>query len=1692
MRKHLTIISHNINGGFHNKIADIANLAEHYDADFFFMQEVHLIQHKFHPKFIPLNNYTYEYNILTNKMAESKYVKNKKEKIRRKFKDYPEEIKKQFDNIDKSKFKPSEGTMVLINKRWYGKYSIIKHKKRRYILIILELETERYFLLNLYAPTGVLVKQKEKANKFMVKITEFMKQQILKKNNSAGKKITHIIMAGDYNMVPKANLDRERSLAQAYQINTKNASLNKLITDLNMIDTYRFLHRQRKQYTFRRLAKIDTKKISSNSFEPIYLSRARIDLFLTKRSMVQNIKMCDIIKKCIYNSDHSPIIIKYKILRMKALSRKENNVIHNPRLKTKEQGIVKLKEIGLTFQFNDTVIQNQQRWIKEKNKNEKIKIRNNTLESITKNMFEFFSETIGLTRARKGKLSWSQQAINDPESKKLKIGRKKCDRALKVINKHFLYGTGRVKKIINRVNGLQIYWDKIFPNSDYFFMWLDSNKKNNVDIIRHIKTLRNFLVRTLRKLLRIYRQKKIAQCVNRYIDNYTSQKKKFFSKILPKNKNYTQMEVLQNPDNPDEVTTSEKKKLKWIKNYFNEKVYKSRINMQQIPTWLLNKKNAKLGKQHLVCVITEKELQEAIVHLKNFTAAGDDGIPPELFEAIWQNKTIRPLILKCYNSCLQSKSIPNKWKMANIFLIPKKENPINLDFFRPISLLNAQHKIFTQILTRRLSKFMESNKFLSPSQQGSRKKCSTFNHINSLINIFRDRKESGKDGNKKDICVTFLDIRKAFDSIEFSVIKQTLIYYDIPLPFIDMLMNIYKDNKAKVLTPFGITEEINIQRGVRQGDVLSPLLFIMVLNPLLEMVIEKNLGYNMVGIDGINEVISILAYVDDMVLLTSNRQQMLDILGLVKKFLDTYGIQINYSKTKYSSTYKNDTDILLNNNTIKYISPNTSYRYLGILINLNLSWQKDQKKAVNNFKYNLNRIRYQRYSPDIKVEVINRILFPGLEYHMCIYIFSNIQRKIIKNSLKSVARYWFSIPRHIKNEYIWLEKKYAGIGILNANAFNFAVFMQNFKKNCLNKEPCLPQKTTQILIKKNLLLRKNNHHLMNINFQQNKQCQKFNILDSSIKSFMKLIYKFKLAIKHSWRFSNRLEYFLPPNLFKRIKPNMIKTFGSTDCSHFSNNFGILKKKVSRCLTTYQKKLLYPFITIAGTHMVKKHIGNISTEMRDVFPMPRINILRDHLNNYYIERNTQMFFLSSNITYVNNEIWAWSDGSGDGFRYGWGVWFSNNSILNNKGRTYLIHSVFEGEMMAMEYILSIVPHNIKLRLFIDCQSAIDVLDINNNSREKKINEKIHRYIIRRINSLLKQRMTNTVFQKVRSHYKEKLMAAKNNDRNLYNKIKAEIAKLKNVYGQNFNLVMKGNEAADSLAKQSLNLPSSNFHKCGGMDDYTIYKPLLDINGNYMNMMGHETGMPVVDPIRKQILYMYQEKYKKKWKVNRNKRWNNQYINFKMTTEILCNKSIDINLFKYKKFLIRILNKSLATSANLFSYASFLKGKKNEGKKLTLRQEYKIKIYNTNICTLCKEKENIFHISSNCIHNSNLQSQKIEQIQNTLDKNINTKCVKIKYWLTKQSHNNIPMSKRKVHNKNSKLLNVGILTNKFTQEITSKIHDKDDAIKMLSNIQWIILGYDWLMYRNSLRIFFNSLKRNKLYVNKFHNKQKTGIT
>ena len=194
-------------------------------------------------------------------------------------------------------------------------------------------------------------------------------------------------------------------------------------------------------------------------------------------------------------------------------------------------------------------------------------------------------------------------------------------------------------------------------------------------------------------------------------------------------------------------------------------------------------------------------------------------------------------ITHLFNSCLSVGYYPKQFKHAHIILIHKpgteKQDPLN---YRPISLLNTLGKIFGKILNRKLMQFLDHNNVIRDSQHGFRSKRGT----NSLLSNMYERIAREKDDKKTLITVVTRDISKAFDKVHRESLIYKLSQLNLPDPLLRIVSNYLHDRTAQIKLYSKLGDVFNLKSGVPQDDILSPLLFLIMMNELPDRSWEGN------------------------------------------------------------------------------------------------------------------------------------------------------------------------------------------------------------------------------------------------------------------------------------------------------------------------------------------------------------------------------------------------------------------------------------------------------------------------------------------------------------------------------------------------------------------------------------------------------------------------------------------------------------------------------------------------------------------------------------------------------------------------------------------------------------------------------------------------------------------------------------
>ncbi|VFQ80611.1 unnamed protein product [Cuscuta campestris] len=311
--------------------------------------------------------------------------------------------------------------------------------------------------------------------------------------------------------------------------------------------------------------------------------------------------------------------------------------------------------------------------------------------------------------------------------------------------------------------------------------------------------------------------------------------------------------------------------------------------------------------QHIPCTITEaqntalcrlpsiEEVKNAVWVLDPNSCAGPDGFNGTFYRQTWD--IIQADVCSAIQESFLGIIPPKAMRKSNMVLIPKKDSPTTFSDFRPISLTNFSSKIITRILASRLTTLLPC--IISMEQGGFVPGKDINDHTllaRELIHLI-DRKTEGGNLALK------LDITKAFDTISWDYISQCLNRFGFNQKFTSLVMNSIQHSIISTLVNGTPSKPFNPRRGVRQGDPLSPYIFIIAMEgftrSLNKLVSTGHLtGFNTGRIQMVNH----LSYADDVLVFTNGSIHNLKKLkNFLSNFEESTGLHLNLTKSQIIS-----------------------------------------------------------------------------------------------------------------------------------------------------------------------------------------------------------------------------------------------------------------------------------------------------------------------------------------------------------------------------------------------------------------------------------------------------------------------------------------------------------------------------------------------------------------------------------------------------------------------------------------------------------------------------------------------------------------------------------------------------------------------------------------------------------------------
>ena len=226
---------------------------------------------------------------------------------------------------------------------------------------------------------------------------------------------------------------------------------------------------------------------------------------------------------------------------------------------------------------------------------------------------------------------------------------------------------------------------------------------------------------------------------------------------------------------------------------------------------------------------------EAVKSLNRKKAIGTDQLPAEVLQS---EKSIF-FLHRLFCVCFETGKIPKEWEYGLINPILKDSNsdkrePLN---YRGITITSSMYKAYCSILNKRLTSWVEANGIINDTQDGFRKNRSTMDHLSTLTSITENRKKM-----KNPRFVGFVDFKKAYDSIDKTLLWAKLDHVGVKGKMFSAIKSLYEQIKCCVRINGFHTEWFEVKTGLKQGGLLSPLLFNLYINDLESMLTQTGNG----------------------------------------------------------------------------------------------------------------------------------------------------------------------------------------------------------------------------------------------------------------------------------------------------------------------------------------------------------------------------------------------------------------------------------------------------------------------------------------------------------------------------------------------------------------------------------------------------------------------------------------------------------------------------------------------------------------------------------------------------------------------------------------------------------------------------------------------------------------------------------
>ncbi|CAM8957099.1 unnamed protein product [Rhodiola kirilowii] len=446
--------------------------------------------------------------------------------------------------------------------------------------------------------------------------------------------------------------------------------------------------------------------------------------------------------------------------------------------------------------------------------------------------------------------------------------------------------------------------------------------------------------------------------------------------------------------------------------------------------------------EELLKDISEEEIKRALFSLGPLKAPGIDGFPAIFYQKFWEK--LKSSIIREVTLFWSEGVLDGEINRTLITLIPKKKDAERMEDWRPISLCTVAVKIITKILAMRLQPIL--GQVISPFQSAfikGRIISDNFVVAHEISHFLKSRRD-----DKTFYASIKVDMSKAYDRVEWLFLEKLLLKLGFTEKWVNRVMLCVSSVSYQVKVNDQVSTVIKPERGLRQGDPLSPYLFLLcteLLTAKLNLAVIRN-RLSGVQICKKAPVVSHLLFADDSIFfIKAGAAEALSLKNIFRQYEGVSGQRINYEKSGICFSRNTPADVRLEVcNVLRMPQVSSHSKYLGLPLVIGQRKTESFKCILEKVWKKITDWKNKLLSAAGREVLVKAVLQAIPVYMMSVYQFP---KKVISDMTRLIQQFWWRKegPKGVSwlsQDTLRKKKCEGGLGFRDLGIFNEAILMK--------------------------------------------------------------------------------------------------------------------------------------------------------------------------------------------------------------------------------------------------------------------------------------------------------------------------------------------------------------------------------------------------------------------------------------------------------------------------------------------------------------------------------------------------------------------------------------------------------------------------------------------------------------------------